>query len=316
MTSARRPQAGDVRPWAFGGLSPGQQTAIESGLVPRSQVIDPRSQPGKPGVIFKRSDHPFHGRGTQVSLHAVRGLTARRHLGVPFRFQIPPMDSWGRTFTGRMTAFDVIGGASGPRERSRPQGPGLRTVNFKTLFMDWHPSWGVWEPDVLAPIMAIRELEDLARKNVVFRLRIRNPHLYAHDDVSMFATITQGDVEEVAGEPDTRYITLSFTEYDELELERQARHDHGAHGPWSHKVVAGDTLHSLARHYYHQQVLWPVIANANPGMSNWAPSRPLTEWAKKQHRTRVRVPEKPKATKGKGIGVNVGGNRSQGVGRA
>jgi LysM repeat protein len=212
---------------------------------------------------------------------------------VPFRFQVPPMESWQRSFTGRWSNFDVVGGANGPVERTRFGGPGLRTVNFKTMFLDWHPTWGVWQPDLLEPILAVRELEDLARKGIIFALKVRNEGRYVHDDVNMLATITQGDVEEVSGEPDTRYVTLSFQEYDELEAARQQKAltppSLIANG-LSHTIKPGDTLYSVARQYFHRQAEWKLIASANAGMANWAPSRPLTAWAKQTGRKRVKIP--------------------------
>jgi nucleoid-associated protein YgaU len=288
VATARRPRVGQVAPVATINR-PNVRGDEPSGSKP-----NPRSQPGKPGVIFKRSDTPFVGDGTHVVLHREKGLTKRGFLDVPFRFQIPPLDDWSRSFSGRWTNFDVVGGKNGPAERSRWGGAGLRTVQFRTMFMDWHPGWGVWEPDMLEPIMAVRELERLARRGIIFELKIRNHGMFEHNDVNMTAVLTQGDVSEVSGEPDTRYITLSFQEYDELEVERKRRQQQSPRGagPWSHTVVAGDTLYSLARHYYHAQSFWRLIAQANPGMADWAPSRSLLEWSKRQKRKRVKVPVK------------------------
>jgi hypothetical protein len=287
-TTPRFPNVGEVG--SLSVLGPGIAAAKALGLKP-----NPRSQPSKPGVIFKRSDSPFSGDGTHVTLSRREGITRRGYLDVPFRFQIPPLESWQRSFSGRWQNFDVVGGEDGPRERTRFGGPGLRTVNFRTMFMDWHPSWGVWEPDLLEPILALRELEVLSRKGVIFALKLRNDGRFGHDDVNMLASILQGDVEETSGEPDTRYITLSFQEWDELQAKRQARGKGSkttlkSSDGLSHKIVAGDTLYSLARANYGRQSDWRVIATANPGMSNWAPSRPLTQWVKQTGRKRIKIP--------------------------
>lgn len=255
---------------------------------------NPRSQPNKPGVIFARSDTPFSGDGTHVTMARREGVTKRGYLDVPYRFQVPPMDSWQRSFTGRWQNFDVVGGADGPGERSRFGGAGLRTVNFRTMFMDWHPSWGVWEPDLLEPILAVRELEVIAQKGVIFTLKIRNDGRFTHDDVNMLAVITQGDVEEVSGEPDTRYITLSFQEYDAAQAARQAGGLSGKPSLFgtgiSHTIASGDTLYSLARQYLGTQTGWRQIAKANAQMANWAPSRSLLEWSRQSGRTRIKIP--------------------------
>jgi LysM repeat protein len=295
MAEARRPHVGQVE--TVGTVIGGGIGIIEPGTPGFSQPKpNPRSQPNRPGAIFKRSDTPFSGDGTHVTISKRDGVTKRGYLDVPFRFQIPPLESWQRSFTGRWSNFDVVGGADGPVERTRFGGPGLRTVNFRTMFLDWHPTWGVWQPDLLEPILAVRELEQLTRKGVIFALKVRNEGRFTHDDVNMLATITQGDVEEVSGEPDTRYVTISFQEYDELEAGRQARGASGTGGVTirsngaSHTIKAGDTLYSLARTYYRRQSDWRTIALANAGMGNWAPTRALTEWSKQTGRKRVKVP--------------------------
>jgi hypothetical protein len=291
MAATRRPGVGQVE--TVGVVTGGGTGFIAPGTPGFSKKANPRSQPHKPGAIFKRSDTPFSGEGTHVTISRRDGVTKRGFLDVPFRFQIPPLDSWQRSFTGRWSNFDVVGGASGPVERTRFGGPGLRTMNFRTMFLDWHPDWGVWEPDLLEPILAVRELENLARRGIIFALKVRNKGRFRVDDVNMLATITQGDVEEVSGEPDTRYVTLAFQEYDELEAERRAK----ALTPptlrgtgLAHTIKANDTLYSLARHYFHHQADWKLIASANAGMANWAPSRPLTQWVKQSGRKRVKIP--------------------------
>lgn len=291
MATTRRPGVGQVA--TTGTVIGGGVGVIAPGTPGFSQKPNPRSQPNKPGAIFKRSDTPFSGEGTHVTISRREGVTKRGYLDVPFRFQIPPLESWQRSFTGRWSNFDVVGGADGPVERTRFGGPGLRTVNFRTMFLDWHPTWGVWQPDLLEPILAVKELENLARKGIIFTLKVRNDGRFTNDDVNMLATITQGDIEEVSAEPDTRYITLAFQEYDELEAARQQK---GLSQPTlrgtglSHTLKPGDTLYSLAREYFHRQTDWKLIAAANAGMANWAPSRALSEWAKQTGRKRVKIP--------------------------
>lgn len=302
MAGASRPQVGAVEAVTVRqATAQAQRDANLAAVAATGRKPNPRSQPGAPGIIFKRSDSPFTStEGTHVTLLRAAGVTKRGFLTVPFRFQIPPIDGWQRSFSGRWTNFDVVGGKDGPAERTRFGGPGLRTVSFRTCFMDWHPSWGVWEPDLLEPILAVRELENLARKGIIFSLRVRDDGLYDHNDVAMLATIVQGDVESTAGEPDSRYITLSFQEYDELDEERKRRQAGagagGEPGPWTHTIAAGDTLYSLARFYYQTQTGWRWIASANKGLENWAPSRALTEWAAQSHRTRITVPQRPHGT--------------------
>lgn len=296
MATTNRPGVGQVAPYSgIGGAIGGGIGLVSDALIDALKPKpDQRSQPNKPGTIFKRSDTPFSGEGTHVSITRRDGVTKRGFLDVPFRFQIPPLDSWQRSFTGRWTNFDVVGGTDGPVERTRFGGPGLRTVNFRTMFMDWHPTWGVWQPDLLEPILAVKELENLARKGIIFTLKVRNDGRFTNDDVNMLATLTQGDVEEVSGEPDTRYVTLSFQEYDEAAAARQAAGASGKPSLFgtgiSVTIKATDTLYSLARTHLGAQSQWRQIAKANAGMANWAPSRDLGAWMVQTNRKRVKIP--------------------------
>lgn len=249
--------------------------------------------PQLPGTIFKRSDHPFSGsEGAQVSLTAEPGYTPRGWLGVPFRFQLPPHETISRQSAFNWSNFDVLDPDDVAAERSRPGGRRLRTVSVSAMFMDWQPSWGVWEPDQLDPILAARELEHMCMHGVRFRLRIRNQR-FAHDDVSMVAGMTTCTISEQPSEPDTRYVQVEFQEYIGTDVERKAVKNEV--GPWTHKIKDGDTLYKLSERYYHSRSMWKVIANGVKGMGNQPPSHNLERWAKSHKRRTIRIPQNPKA---------------------
>lgn len=252
-----------------------------------------RAAPRRPGVIFKRSDHPFRGiPGTQITLTREPGVTKKGWLDVPFRFMLPPIDAWSRSAAHNRQTYDVIGAddekvlerpISG--QRSRNAGAQLRTVTFRTAFMSWTPDWAIWDPDLEDPILAARELEWLSLKGVEFRLRMRNAAMYDHDDVNMLATIISCDVQEQANEPDTRYLDLGFQEVDPTELSRRSRFQKDDAGPWTHTPDENDTLYSVAERYYKSRALWVVIAQAN-GITNMPPSRSLRNWRKQGNKRR------------------------------
>jgi hypothetical protein len=249
----------------------------------------PLTAVSKPTTIFKRSDTPFEGGGTEVTLQAEPGYTKSGFLGVPFRFQVPPLDNIQKTRGHNWQGYMVTGGADGPKERSRSEGPKLQTVTFKAIVLNWEPSWQVWSPDELEPQLAAAELEELVKRGIKFRLRIRNAELYDYDDVNMLAAMTQADVTEEAGEPDARYIQCGFQEWDPTEVERKALKN--TIGPWSHKVVAGDSLYTLSQHYYKTNTLWKLIAAANH-LTSYPPSQPLFVGNVKSHKV-LKIPAKP-----------------------
>lgn len=242
-------------------------------------------------TIFTRSDKPFDGEGTEVMLVAEPGFTKPGWLGVPFRFQVPPLDKVSRTATHSEAGFVVLGGADGPRERSRSEGPKLRTVQFKAVFMSWQPDFAVWVPDLYEPQLAAAELEALSLEGIKFRLRIRNAHLYDYDDVNMIATCTQANVDEEAGEQDSRYINLSFQEWGVTPAE--ARAAQGGLGPWTFKPsrTGKDSLYSLSTKYYKSAVLWKLIVQANPLLSRIPPTS--TALYNAMGGQAIRIPAKP-----------------------
>ncbi len=243
--------------------------------------VEAPASAGKPGssvshakTLFKRSDTPFLPNvGTEIALVAEGGFTAAGWLAVPFRFQCPPMDSLSRSTAHQWASYTVTGGKKGPSERTRSEGKRLKTMTLKTVVLNWEPDWQVWSPDELEPQLAAAELEALCDAGVKFRLRVKNASLYDYDDVNMLAVLTQVEVTEEAGEPDARYLQLSFQEWAPTQVEVNAKKKQL--GPWTHELTLKDTAYSLSHDYYHTYSLWRLILAAN-GLRG-GPSTPLVQ---------------------------------------
>jgi hypothetical protein len=270
----------------------GQGRVVQVGTISLTPQQPLPSGPQRPQTIFLRSDAPFTGEGQHVSLTAEPDMTQRPWLAVPFRFVVPPIDAWRRTVAHVWSPLTVFNEEDTGQERIRSAGPQLRTVSFRTMFLDYLPSWAVFTGGALEPILAVRELEQLCLRGIIFRLKIRNRGLFNHDDVNMLAVLESCEVSEQASEPETRYLDLSFHEFEPTELERKQQ---AGAGPWTHTIRAGDTLYSLARTYYRQQSLWPLIASGTSKLEGWAPSRDLVEWSALHKKMRLKVPAKPSA---------------------
>lgn len=268
---------------------------IATSLGRTASSVGPTDMNGQPlvsGLIFPRLDTPFIGEGQQVSLSAEQGYTEHGKLKVPFRLQLPPHETIQRQTQFTWTNFDVFDPDDGASERTRRGGRRLRTVAINTMFLSWRPSFEVWSPQLLDPILAARELEHVCLDGLVFRLRIRNK-LYDSDDVNMLAVLLSCNVTEEPGEPDTRYVQLQFQEYRPTEVERRAIKNEL--GPWRHDIAHGDTLYALAKHYYRRQSDWKRIARANGSLDQQPPSHDLWGWRVKHHHPTITIPQRTDA---------------------
>jgi nucleoid-associated protein YgaU len=98
--------------------------------------------------------------------------------------------------------------------------------------------------------------------------------VWARFDLSMLATMRTLSVEERAGEPDTRYFDIAFTEWKALEVKR-ARF--GSDKTQRVHPTPGQTLRDLAVEYYRDPNKWRVIARAN-GITGFPPDSDLAKY--------------------------------------
>lgn len=158
------------------------------------------------------------GQGLRLRLEKVPGLTlgaSRRILRTPYYFQCPPMDSFaiptGRTHN-RRTNYKG-------NEFSARGGIPLKSITFRTLVVEWGAFVieNNYDLDQL-----IGDLERLAQNGWPFRLLAT--HSYDREaELDLIAVLESVSREEVAGETDTRYLDLTFAEYDAAEVKRKGR---------------------------------------------------------------------------------------------
>jgi hypothetical protein len=251
--------------------------------------------------------------GVRVQLKQVSGLTKKGLLVPAYRFQMPPTDDWGVQASMGWTDYETIGGDT----LSRPGAEGLRTISFSTLFLDYDIPGTVHKRGSRAhptppftPMKAYDDLREIMESGTPFRLSVGNAGLWGRWDVQMLATLRSVDYTERAGEPDSRYIGVSFTEYLRPKLYRKGlpyhpvlpitvtldrdgtARDTAGHrmGSTAHPV----TLHILAREYYGASSKWRLIAHANHDWRNYSPSRHLN-LAPKGRKMKLKIPKAPHA---------------------
>lgn len=217
------------------------------------------------------------GRGLIVRLERRQGLTDPTVLGRPFVFQVPPLDSLPINRSFPHTDYDTVNAD----QRSRPGSAQLKSVSFRTFFTEDIARWTLlhgsgFRPD---PIRMLDELEDIGLAKTPFWLTVRNQRRGSRFDIAMLATLRDVNSEEVHGEPDTRYVTVAFSEYRPTMV--GARRRVGGRGSgWvpsenprgsrlpvsvltSNLPEGGNTLFDLARIYYGDPTEWRRIASAN-----------------------------------------------------
>lgn len=283
---------------------PGQGVVQPSGAGNRSlQGVIKGFRPGPPIRPEPQGD------GLIVALSAVQGFTNPHVLKAPFYFQCAPIDTMPQDYTWEWNDFQTV--SSG--YHSNPASPGLATYVFETMFVDndtQHWFTLIRNQHVLSLVDTLKALGDSMSP---FQLQFGQPGLWGRWDVVTGATLRALHVEERHGEPDTRYLTVSFTEFpDTPDIQPVpppphvgGKHGTGAQNPAprpgvlaildSSKLLPGRrTLAQLAKHYYKSASAWRLIAKAS-GLTSTGPNVDLTTTIGKQHPPgKIVVPKQPR----------------------
>lgn len=250
-----------------------------------------------------RPDDKFHGKfGLRLTMRREHGVTRGEVLQVPFRFQVPVMGNFDRQYQFNWATFDTIRVG----EKSRPDGRQLLVLQINTMFLDSDAAHAATRTVVWHgrrdPQRMIEELKWImgytpGSTAQVFRLVISQPAIWGHKPlVNMLATLTVCEPVQQAGEVGAEYLNATFEEFPEDEdIARKQRPQH--HGATKVKLKPGDTLYEIAKKsHFHQASSWKTIAKAN-GITGVSPSSAdeLAGWAKKHHKTDLRIPAKGRA---------------------
>lgn len=229
-------------------------------------------------------------------------------LPVPYMFQCPPLETFRPVATYAHTDFETVRWG----QYSRKSGVQLRTVQFDTLILSYTPSWsninpdpenggggGGWQPNIHA--MA-QELIQICRSGSPFHLIAFQPYMWSQAvELEWDATLREVDVEQRAGEPESRYIAASFVEWRKIGTNEKGYSPTGtspagktvgtnqpmtlaggnkgqAKGSVSQYISASQlgpnqrTLYDLSKQVYGTTTQWTAIAQANPQFANLPPS--------------------------------------------
>jgi hypothetical protein len=234
-----------------------------------------------------RPDLPFDGDdGLKITLRREPGVTPPGFLTVPFRFQAPPLDRYGRAWRFDWTSNQTLRAG----EQAREGGRQLERPSFQTMFLDEDLQWLVWT-GTLDVQRLLAELKALLVKPAPFRLTVSQPALWGPRPLTnIVAAFTSIEPEERGGELGTEYTQVEFVEVKRQRLEQRRRPRESDHER-RHTIKAGESLYDIALKVYHRKSAWSKIKKAN-GIQGVPPdsSRDLSRWAKAHHRTTLRVP--------------------------
>jgi hypothetical protein len=251
----------------------------------------------RPDVGFAKTD------GIKVTLRAEKGITTKKYLTVPFRFQAPPINELERPLSAPWPTFETLSDG----QRSRPEGAALEVWTLETLFYWDYEQWMVWtgtadtNPNavngVFEPQLFIKELKEIAKANAIFRFVMEDPTVWGSQPlVNALATLTGVAPKQKPGEVGTEYLTLTVQEFKEIELLQQKRSRKSDNDrERKYQVKTTDTLVEIARHEMGRPSAWREIAKANgiTGVhSNDAAA--LQQWLKTHHKTEIIIPAIPR----------------------
>lgn len=288
----------------------------------------------------------FHREaGLMVSLRHIPGKTKKELLKRPFYFQNGPLDSFGWEKSHAWEDYVTITRGTFTREGGRE----LKTITFNSLVVDYNPSWAALaggqhhrpgnsstrdEPggEAPKPIAVGDYLERLLDSGTPFRLIARNAALWGRPEIDMAVSLRSVNVVERAGEVDSRYFDLSFTEYREPRMKRRgygkdkdlpvrltidrdgvAYEDDGKKKPEKNPEKIGSpsnpaTLRRIAKKYYHDSGKWREIAQKN-GIKHFGADESLADlYTRGRQYRRITVPridrpiDRPEPKDGKGKG--------------
>lgn len=151
--------------------------------------------------------------GVKVMLDPLEGVASELVGAGRFEFQCGPLEDLTVDYGYEHTNYTTLGAG----EMSRPYGRKLRTVSFETLFVPEEYSWVNTDIANHSVSELTTRLRNICENGDPFYLQIAStPTTTRVDDgvsIAMAATLRSVKFSQKAGEPDTVYASVSFSEY-------------------------------------------------------------------------------------------------------
>lgn len=226
------------------------------------------------------------GEGLRVRLSRIKGETPKGVLAAPL-YLPAVIGQFGWTEESSHSEYTTIRDgqfsqpAMGPATARQLRG----LDNIETLTVDWDPPWLVEQgqdpDDVYRSLYAVLRCRRPVELLATPKLGPSRPLL------RMNVTVRSITAQLRQGEPDSLYFTVGIREWRRSAGARKAA---GDALPTTHILKAGDTLHSLAMHYYHSATYATDIADAN-GIRDWGKSTPLVQHKRFKIGSKIKIPQ-------------------------
>lgn len=247
------------------------------------------------------------GDGLRVQLSAIDGLTGGKTKGLltpQFRFQCPPLDSFSHDHGHNHIRSTNYQG----RETSRRSKRKLITVPLRTLVVEY-ASWAVeqrWDVEDM-----LEAFEVIAEEGYPFRLLAT--HKYnGRAEVDITAVMDPLTITEQAGEQDARYLDMTFTEKDDVEVSRASNRRSGVVKDYPYTITLrkdgtytasspafktkGEplTLEVVARYAYGAASLAGFVGSSQrPPLTDWGTRTAIVRHSRFKNGGKLTVPRPP-----------------------
>lgn len=170
----------------------------------------------------------------------------------------------------------------------------LRSLDIEALTLDWNPAWlvesGLDPDDVRDELQTLLRLKRKGEFEFLAMLKLGRGR---PEELRMHALVTALERTLKHGEPNARYYTMTVAEAKFASTTRRSVSKPGPKLPTTHKLIATDTLLSLAKKYHGRYDTWESIRDANAISTRWGQSEPLVKMHRYKVGSKVKIPEPP-----------------------
>lgn len=181
--------------------------------------------------------------GMRLRLTKIKGVTkgsAQRVLKQPYFFQCPPLEEFTNPTTRNLGSYTDYKGD----EHTTPGGMAAKSITIRTLAVEWGNYVLEYNFDVERLVDDLREIVKAG-----YPIDVLGTHRWS-GRAELHAKMFLSDVQatEKHGEPDARYLDLSFTAWSAQEVNRRSLGGHDDDFPFTIILQKDGDYHAVNKH--------------------------------------------------------------------